>query len=390
MTAKGMVEQPAVPLPFAVERFTVHSERCLNRHYVQANCSRCAESCPVTAIQVGRDDVQVDEPACVRCGVCVRACPTELFVETGSPETEFGEEVRRSAKRDLEIACPLAVVNGRHGKTAVPSRAPESKCFIAPRCLGAMSAANWLELTQMGQRAVWVHDDPCATCPLAQAHKQIQTAVREANAWLVNYGRETAVFTYTANTAPLTEKPKLKSAAIPVRQPARRSFLRKVIGLEVVSSEDVVANGRLPQSRRHLLHLLQKTSPPPEVLHTADLPLTNVIVDETRCSACGMCARLCPTRALRFVTDEEEEMFGLFFQAGDCLDCGICTAACPEQAIAYGDEVVGETFGGERPLRLAAGLLQTCTNCPTLISTLIPHTRCYICRQQPSSFNFLK
>lgn len=389
MIVKAAGADTAVSPSFAVERFTIHAERCLNRHYRGANCARCAESCPVAAIQVDRDNVQVDESTCVRCGVCVRSCPTELFVETGSPETGYGEEVRRSTKADVEIACPLAVVGGRREKTAVHSRIPESTCFIAPRCLGAISVANWLDLTQMGQRAVWVHDEPCETCRLAHAQQQIHAFVREANAWLGIVGQETAVFTTTENTVLLTESPKLKSAVVPVQQPAKRSFLRKVIGLEGVSSEAVMANGRLPQSRRHLLKLLHNTFPQMAVLHTAELPITNVTINESKCSACGMCARLCPMNALQFVTDEDE-LFGLFFQPGDCIDCGICANACPEKAIVFSDELEREAFWEKRPLRPIAGLLQLCDDCSTLISSLPAHTQCYICRQQSSRPNFLK
>ena len=45
-------------------------------------------------------------------------------------------------------------------------------------------------------------------------------------------------------------------------------------------------------------------------------------MDESRCSDCGVCLRVCPTD-IRRVGDRE------------CVHCGGCIASCPEKAISF-------------------------------------------------------
>ncbi len=52
-----------------------------------------------------------------------------------------------------------------------------------------------------------------------------------------------------------------------------------------------------------------------------------VSVDETRCTGCGLCLRVCPRQALK------REGGTVRFVARSCLACGHCAAVCPEQAI---------------------------------------------------------
>jgi Fe-S-cluster-containing hydrogenase component 2 len=54
-------------------------------------------------------------------------------------------------------------------------------------------------------------------------------------------------------------------------------------------------------------------------------------IDPSRCSRCGLCARMCPTRALtrggdRQIRVHAERMSG-------CVACGWCLTACPRDAI---------------------------------------------------------
>ncbi|MDJ0764405.1 MAG: hypothetical protein QNJ97_15620 [Myxococcota bacterium] len=56
--------------------------------------------------------------------------------------------------------------------------------------------------------------------------------------------------------------------------------------------------------------------------------------DETKCALCVVCARNCPTAALR--RDEEGDNLALYFNSGLCDGCGgnaLCEQNCPESAI---------------------------------------------------------
>ena len=40
------------------------------------SCGSCESECPVGAISMGGDHMQIDASACVDCGACESACPT--------------------------------------------------------------------------------------------------------------------------------------------------------------------------------------------------------------------------------------------------------------------------------------------------------------------------
>jgi heterodisulfide reductase subunit A len=53
-------------------------------------------------------------------------------------------------------------------------------------------------------------------------------------------------------------------------------------------------------------------------------------VDESRCNSCGLCARVCPFRAI--VVDPKAKIPARVIQAA-CAGCGNCAAECPQNAI---------------------------------------------------------
>lgn len=56
-------------------------------------------------------------------------------------------------------------------------------------------------------------------------------------------------------------------------------------------------------------------------------------LDETRCTGCGDCVRLCPTDCL--------ELGGPFVwlpRPGDCIRCALCVIMCPAEAIQLNED----------------------------------------------------
>jgi ferredoxin len=42
-------------------------------------CGACVDTCPVSALEIVGDKVQVDADTCVDCGACVGVCPVEAL-----------------------------------------------------------------------------------------------------------------------------------------------------------------------------------------------------------------------------------------------------------------------------------------------------------------------
>jgi formate hydrogenlyase subunit 6/NADH:ubiquinone oxidoreductase subunit I len=58
--------------------------------------------------------------------------------------------------------------------------------------------------------------------------------------------------------------------------------------------------------------------------------LGGVRVDDQACTACGSCAAICPTDALKY--EREDDHLALTFDPALCVACGRCYSQCPEKA----------------------------------------------------------
>jgi ferredoxin len=58
--------------------------------------------------------------------------------------------------------------------------------------------------------------------------------------------------------------------------------------------------------------------------HTIVLPQINM----QRCTSCGLCAEVCPTRAVELVRNRP-----VIVRPDDCTYCEVCESYCPEGAI---------------------------------------------------------
>ena len=52
------------------------------------------------------------------------------------------------------------------------------------------------------------------------------------------------------------------------------------------------------------------------------------LIDQQRCTGCGLCERLCPTHAV-----EVREGRAVIVRPEDCSFCDVCESYCPEGAI---------------------------------------------------------
>ena len=56
-----------------------------------------------------------------------------------------------------------------------------------------------------------------------------------------------------------------------------------------------------------------------------------IIIEQTECTGCGSCARICPGNLIRL----DENRHALLRRPSDCWSCLACMKACRRQAISY-------------------------------------------------------
>jgi formate hydrogenlyase subunit 6/NADH:ubiquinone oxidoreductase subunit I len=397
---------------FAGQPISVQAEQCLNARHKEAGCRRCAEACPTQAITLQNQNdrsphgpllPQFNAEQCVHCGLCLHACPTDVFSQSDPPEVKLAQTI--SNLPDV----PVALICSQHPDPATTA-APVTAIVRHQRCLAALSLSHLIDLSHNGQRDLWLDDTPCAGCPIGHVRPLIVHTATATNRLLHAFDRPSAIHTplsqpdmlaAEAGPKPLFEgnQPKLSRRGLfnALGKIAHPTTPNTESSTQTRISSPVPVSQRLPHhlpaSRQRLCQQLAYLgNPVEEPLETAELPWANVKIDANACSACRLCARFCPTEALHFVADADR--FGLSFKPVICIDCGICAIVCPEDAVSFSTELAPVDLIGDKTHWLTVGNLTTCTSCgePTAVRGNEANTQllCYSCRQTGGPTTSLK
>ena len=370
-------------------------ERCLRRRHKEAPCRRCLEACPTQAITED-DSIALDAERCVGCGLCLHLCPTETFSGSADRAGKLLRVLGSLSDGRVEFACDRKDSLGL-------TRAEVSHVVEVKPCLATLSLPTLLAAAAQGiandrsgsATRLWLNDEPCLDCPIGSVQSEIRRMVEATNRLLTAFGWEPSVFTYSGWPELLAgesqERPVVQGD---LPRYTRRDFFssmrRQAEGVLVSAMAEnlPVETGpgvehklayRVPPGHRSLARILTRLGQPvAERLDTAGLPFGAVSIGGD-CTACGLCARFCPSGALTFVDDEE--FFVINFTAVECLDCTLCSLICPADAVVFEPEVDPRQLAAA-PQTLRAGRLAPCHECGTLCTTEHDEPLCFVCRQR--------
>jgi ferredoxin len=82
------------------------------------------------------------------------------------------------------------------------------------------------------------------------------------------------------------------------------------------------------------------------------------------CTACGACARACPTSAICFTLNEAQQTFLLDFTPSLCIGCETCIHVCEPGAVTVRhDPPFSAVFGSPEPVNILQGAFARCERC---------------------------
>lgn len=61
-----------------------------------------------------------------------------------------------------------------------------------------------------------------------------------------------------------------------------------------------------------------------------------IVINEEKCTGCGACAMMCPSKAIELSVEDDYIVVRVF--QGHCILCGECVEACPFGAISFLEE----------------------------------------------------
>jgi ferredoxin len=157
-----------------------------------------------------------------------------------------------------------------------------------------------------------------------------------------------------------------------------------------VTQDGATAAHRPSRERQRLTNAMAHLpTVPPQASESSSLPIgsgfASVSISE-ECTACGVCARACPTGALQFY-QEGESHYRLMFAAQACIGCDVCCHVCMPGAVTVDAQPTFDAvFGPKAPLALREGDLIRCSRCHALTAARPGARLCPTCefrRQNP-------
>ena len=356
---------------------TLDARRCVRANNRWSQCQVCVSACPVNALALDAS-ITLNEKSCIACGLCLHVCPVGAFTGDDGAADLANSVARLSGASTLELVCQ------RH-PAPEKGTAVDAIVLRAGKCLAASSPALFLRLLTQDGLKIIARLDACAECPLNRVQPEI-TRVLAAVGQL-----------FPERVSAVVDKPDARArtrAVYDAKSPpvSRRDFFQWMTSESVgtaarafLSETDAPSSSHAPpRERRRLLSALKQIALNDAAQSALVQGVGAIKLNASDdCTACGVCARACPTGALRFATTASDG-FRLSCLVSACTDCGVCFDVCEPDALQrVGVPTIGELLATETQL-LKAGKLKHCAKCNAQFAADIEGDLCQVCafRQQ--------
>ncbi len=354
----------------ATKPFGFAADRCLYATDKFATCTACHDICPVGAIQVGKPPT-FDAESCQLCRACLPACPVGAFTADDEVPALLNCAERIGAKT-VEVACSL---------NARVDAGPAAAAVRVRGCLAGLGAGAYLGLVSQGLEEVVVRLDACADCPWGKLQPQVESQVQQAQGLLALWA-QAETLTWVAEAADdFAKRPFWNATSPPV---SRRDLFRWREGEKKPVAESAADADPNPFHERLRLLRAVKQMPPATSQEQTMSGFALLAVNED-CTACGVCARVCPTGALQMETAASS--YQLTFSPQICIACDKCSHVCAPNAINLTHAPTFEqVFDTAVDQIVQQGELARCSKCHAFFAAQAGKDLCPVCefrRQNP-------
>lgn len=303
------------------------ARRCVRALHQASGCTKCEEVCPARAVSLKPRSVVVDAAACTGCGACAANCPAEaLYMRTpGAARLQAFLDHARQAET-LSIACGEA--EAQAGRMADLTTACLATLDMSlPASIAADRAKDAFTLHVL-------HGD----CERCARRGRCANPVKAIEAWRVTLSQLAPRAALEIHAAP-------KSV-----DTGRRRFWERLLGKAELKVEaevpfdeaslawlESVPLCTVPPSRGRWLEALRKVRDHepdalPALMAAPGCPrLTAPRIDHEACTACGLCASVCPSGAL--MEEKSAELTLMRATPSMCTACGLCADICFKHAV---------------------------------------------------------
>ncbi len=325
------------------------------------SCALCSEACPTDAIILQNGPI-IRADKCRECGACASMCPSEALAFPA--EETLLKQIRKNGKCPEVLSCHTA---HKGNETATPLRA----------CLASLGVDALLELWLMRRASTTLTCGDCGLCGKGDDGKMIRQTVELANAIIASSADAPKIQPFTISQRQSVEK--RITGSTDAATVSRRDFFGFLRGRGRTEKPETRKNTGPAQNKgkrnrlAKLLRALKARGPLPDGLVAGN------IQGHGACTACGACARICPTKALSLT--RKDDSCSLTFNGGLCIDCSSCIRACMPGFLKKADPTL-ETIAAPFPITLFNGAVGRCRRCNAQSAALSSQGYCPICTRK--------
>jgi ferredoxin len=275
---------------------------------------------------------------------------------------------------------PVELLCGLHPHPDTGS-SPETIGIQIQGCLAGLGAGALLTLSNLGIKRLTLRAEACADCKWHSLHSEIHSQAGRAARFTSAWKDDSSVECVDEIQSPVERA--LWNAKNPPL--SRRDLFRMMakqgqIALARAMEKGAVASGRQPgRDRLRMNSALSNRLESSSTVTLDGFGFATLTISEA-CTACGSCGRACPTSALLFEKNTDEETFSLTFSAKKCIGCGLCDHVCLPDAIALDHEpAFQQVFGEGESQVVASGSLVQCERCKSWVAAREGVKLCPLC-----------
>jgi len=342
--------------------------RCVRALSVNSICSHCAEICPTQAITLSGRLPSINQSLCVGCAGCMAVCPTEALGLDDFNPTEFFFSF--ASEEGNLVTC----------QNNVP-------------CIAALSSEHMVSLCSL-KKGLVLDTGHCAGCEIgSKVLESIQERVESANYLLEAIDStdfiECQEIAYVSDEMdePKDRRDFFKTFHLKGIVKAQRDFEKEVqsttdefVEALIDSSHTQELRAKKITDRRKLFFTALKRLEKPSQYHVVDATMigftSQKIMDETKCTACQMCYRVCPTAALTSDMRNSKIDFDPFL----CVKCHLCHDVCESDALTLSSSYNLKEWFEPKIQNLVTFSVRRCDECDTLFSSVAGERICRRCQ----------
>ncbi len=345
---------------------------CVRSLSKESRCNNCEVVCPTDAIVVGSNPLPaINFSSCVECGACVGVCPSEALSLENFNTTNFFFDFLED--KEHVISC----------RKNVP-------------CIAVLSVEHIVSLAILKKELVF-DMGYCTSCEIASTcQKQIIQNYEEASYLLeamlqndVVIKLEDISYKNDSIEESLDRREFLRNINLQTIAKTKHSFENEVkkasdeLTEHTLQKTDIalLRQKKIPHKRKLFFSAI-KRAVKPEIFHVIDASevsfTSQKIMNESACTACQMCYRVCPSGALSSDVKNSKIDFDPFL----CIKCHICHDVCESEALTLSSSYNVKEFFEPTVQNLISFHVRRCNECSMIFSVNNDDTLCYRCKAE--------